>query len=226
MPEQPRYFNLHSHRKPRLAGELTIRNAYTYTSLNGPVPYLISVGVHPWFVGQWSEEATRTFLEKTSGQRQVVAIGECGLDRVKGPSMTKQLAIFDVHCQYASIQHKPMIIHAVRSYYDFIPFLKQYQVPMIFHGFNGNIDILQKLLPYNTWFSFGKLLFQPSVERVFKRIDPQRIFLETDQAAHLHIADIYRKAAELMNLPEEEVSERIWENVNTVFGKPLFIEHQ
>ncbi|MES2560994.1 MAG: TatD family hydrolase [Bacteroidota bacterium] len=208
------FINIHTHHKPKLAEEFVIRNAYLRLSPDQiqNLPYHVSAGLHPWHLHQMTVNECSDRLIDIASSEKVLAIGEIGIDRAIATPIQTQLSYFDAQLNVARALQKPVIIHAVRSYSDLIPFLKKTKVPFIFHQFQGNEQQAKELLKYNTYLSFGKNLFEPKSEQTFKTTPLENIFLETDTAAHIHIADIYRKAAELKELHIDELKSIVFHN--------------
>jgi TatD DNase family protein len=208
------FVNIHSHRKPRLENEFVIRNAYLTLSNERiqNLPYTVSVGLHPWHLSQMTVNECSDKLIELASSEKVLAIGEIGIDRAIDTPIQKQLSYFEAQLNVARALQKPVIIHAVRSYGDLVPYLKKTKVPFIFHQFQGNEQQAKELLKYNAFLSFGKNLFESKSEQTFKSIPLEHIFLETDTAHHLHIADVYRKAAELKELHIDELKSIVFHN--------------
>jgi len=200
-------YNVHTHYKPRFLQEFAIRNAYLAIDnerLN-QLAYQVSVGLHPWFIDLLSLDECMGKLTDIAMHPKVLAIGEIGLDKTIQIPMNKQLTYFDAQLTVAKATQKPVIIHAVKSYNEFIPFLKKTNTPFIFHQFHGNLQQAKELLKYHVKLSFGKNLFDFKAEEVIKQIPDDSFLLETDNAAHLHIHDIYRKASELKKISIDEL---------------------
>lgn len=212
------FINIHSHHKPQLKNEFVLRNAYLSLSSESiqNLPYAVSVGLHPWYLQQMTViECTDKLIELASSEK-VMAIGEIGIDRAIDTPVQKQLTYFEAQLNIARALQKPVIIHAVKSYGDLVPFLKKTKVPFIFHQFQGNEQQAKELLKYNAFLSFGKNLFEPKSEQTFKTVPLENIFLETDTLHHLHIADIYRKAAELKEMHIDELKSIVFHNFATL----------
>ena len=192
---------------------------------------LYSIGIHPWFLNKNTLNSEFEKLQKFESQKEVLAIGECGLDRfsVKNENdLNLQLKAFNLQAQLAEISNKPMILHAVNSYSDFLHWLKngKYKVKLIFHGFNGNEDIAYKLLKFRCWLSFGEsLLNSEKVRNVFKNIPLDSCFLETDES-NISIEEIYIEAAKLKNIDIEELRHQLNKNFNQVFGDDKQLERK
>ncbi len=212
--------NIHSHHGPRLGNEVVIRNAYTMLSRAQleALPYAVSVGLHPWHLSKMSEQACADYLLEVTDLKNVWAIGEIGIDRAIPVPVDVQQRYFDVQLTVAKALQKPVIIHAVRSYSDLLPYLKKSRVPFIFHGFNGNKQQAADLLKYNARLSFGKNLFEPAHETVFKTLPDGAFLLETDTANHIHIADIYNKAAELRGIEVDVLKHQLFYTFAQIFS--------
>jgi TatD DNase family protein len=102
-----------------------------------------------------------------------------------------------------------VVIHAVRSVSDLMPYLKKSKVPFIFHGFNGNIQQANELLKYSAKLSFGKVLFDDKMAEVFKQLPMDAFFLETDNAS-VSIETIYQTAAQLKGLSVDELKSAVF----------------
>ena len=80
-----------------------------------PVPgCLYSVGLHPWQSHQ-ATEAHLQLLEQLAEHPQVVAIGETGLDTLRGAPLPRQLELLERHIDVAQRVSKPVVAHCVRA---------------------------------------------------------------------------------------------------------------
>ncbi len=213
------YINLHTHRKPQSSEEFCIRNAYFPSKIANiaHLPYAVSVGIHPWF----SEKKVADFearMEALLACKNVVALGEIGLDRVKNVPFSPQIEVFEQQLFFAEKYKKPVILHCVKAISDIFPYLKNTKVPFIFHQFDANETQLQQLLPYSAYFSFGKNLFTSAKsQQVFKIVPDNRYFLETD-IAPIRIEKVYAQAALLKNISENAVKEQVFANFVAQIG--------
>lgn len=211
------YINLHSHRKPQIAGETVIRNAYTCSGSGfDSIPYFLSVGIHPWLINKLyfaDLESLKEMLKKPN----VKAIGECGIDRVKGPEIQIQLNILHQQLELAVLHSKPVILHIVKAYSDLPPLMKKYHFKGIVHGFKGNIKEAEMLLDFGFKLSFGYRIMQDELlANVFKQLPLDNIYLETD-VKPLLISKIYSYAATLRSCSETELKDRIKQNFERDF---------
>lgn len=215
---QMRFINLHTHRKPQIEGEWCIRNGYTGSKYQlNALNYALSLGIHPWLI-EGDGSAQMEILKRNFNNNRVVALGECGLDRVKGPDLELQKHLFQQQIDLANAAGKPLILHMVRTYSDLLEFSASIQVPFIVHGFKGNITEAWSLLKKGACLSFGYRLFDnPGLQEVFQLIPLERIYLETD-VKPLRIDWMYAKAAQVLGITPEKLCVCINSNAKRDFG--------
>ena len=203
------YINLHTHRKPQLAHERVLRNAFVpRVERIKEIQYGLSCGIHPWLIKtDWKEQVER--LEALATLPQVLAIGECGLDRVKGAEWNMQCEVLEAHILLANRCNKPLILHLVKTYSDILSLAKRIQVPWMLHGFKGNSTEAHQLIGKGARLSFGPRLQQEaSLQQVFAALPLEHIYLETD-VRPVRIDQHYAFAASLRNTSVEELQEGI-----------------
>ena len=150
------------------------------------------------------------------------AIGECGLDRACDSDFELQREVFIKQIELSEQYHKPMIIHAVRSYPDIISIRKETKSnqPWIIHGFNGNEHSAEQLLRHDgIYLSLGDVLFknEKRAERLLDIIPSDRLFLETD-VAERSIVEVYEKASLLSGVATDILRKDIFDNFVKIFG--------
>lgn len=139
---------------------------------------LYSVGFHPWDGVPSPEDLA--LLDDIAAHQQVVAIGECGIDPLKGGPMFRQLLTFRHHVELSEQLHKPLIIHEVKAH-DVITGLRRDLSPLMpwaIHGFRGKPTVAAMLLNAGLWLSFGIRFNAESLAIV----PPDRLLAETDEA--------------------------------------------
>ena len=185
----------------------------------------ISAGWHPWYIENISTNEIIAKLQEAMNKKNVMAIGECGLDRTIKTPIEVQLDVFQLHLRIAKQSGKPIIMHCVKAYSDLLEVLKKNKlsIPIILHGFNGNqLQVQQLLLQYNIFFSYGASLFKKNMKiaDTVRSIPLSRLFLETDES-EISIEKIYFRAAEIIYKPLEELKMQIYSNFKNVFGDGL-----
>lgn len=211
------FIDIHSH-KAGTAGEWRIVSLYK--DFNALFPGgIYSIGLHPWHINPASWNAELGKIKISSQSPQVVAIGECGLDKVCQTDWALQVEVFSAQLLWVNEIQKPLIIHCVRAYDDILRMLSDHklQSPCIFHGFNRNREIAGKIISRGHYLSFGAALQHGHVRESLQAVPPVRFFLETDNSG-LPIADIYQLAAETLGMSVEDVISQIRQNTKSVFG--------
>jgi TatD DNase family protein len=162
-------------------------------------------------------------LYMMASQPHVVAVGECGLDKVRYKSDLKiQKAAFEVQLQIAENLAKPVVIHCVRAQEEMLGIQRKLKpkTPLIVHGFNQKTAIGLQYLKQGFYLSLGAaLLIEGSnAQQVLEKIPVEFLFLETDDTI-ISIKSVYKKAASLLNMDEIELEKQLESNFNTIFGK-------
>ena len=213
------FVNIHTHHQAD-TGQFFIENLYKdFEKVLSPGFY--SAGLHPWYINTDWKTAFRE-IEKYAGEKNLIAIGECGLDRITQTSFALQQEVLRAHISLANDIGKPLIIHCVKAYDEVIIELKKQpnKVPVLFHGFNKKAAYLQKILNHGYYASFGEALLDERNAAVFKTVPKERFFLETDDAA-TDIRDIYAAAAAAKDISAEALSLQLQKNLQTVFNIDL-----
>lgn len=210
------YFDAHTHNPAKRNDLISVLNVTKDFEKVAPDGYY-SMGLHPWYLADDPDEFSR--LSKEARRHNVVAIGECGLDKVCETDWELQLRVFQQQVRLANELHKPLIIHCVRAYNELIEVLEECKVtvPVIIHGFNKRRELAEQLLKNGYILSFGAALLNSERNAgVFKDIPPDRYLLETDDS-QLSIEDIYNRAAEIRETGIESIILQAGHNFKTVF---------
>jgi TatD DNase family protein len=217
------YIDIHTHRNDNTGVQTSIINCELPSlPINNDLNY--SVGWHPWHINNYTIPEINEALHRETKKPNVIAIGECGLDRMRTTPIDFQIEVFNLHLDIAMETQKPLLIHCVKAYSDLLFILKErkFMGRFILHAFNGNQLIINQLLKYNAWFSLGKNLFQakaPQTEK-FKYIPAERLFFETDDTSYL-ISDVYLRASVVMGIPIDKLVERTENNFRKLFENGL-----
>ena len=122
--------DFHSHRPKSAARTLVSCRAEE-------LPYypLASLELHPWFLPERFEPLSVAFRAVA---RTAAAIGEAGLDRLRGPSFEVQVQYLDALLELAAAEAKPVVLHCVRAVPELLAAVKRHPgTPCLFHGFRG-----------------------------------------------------------------------------------------
>lgn len=213
------FVNIHTHQQPKAPNEIILRNVMLHKVNSMPqVNYPISIGLHPWFINQMPIDSIADQLLAYAMHKQVWAIGEIGIDRAAQIDFTQQQKIFDVQLNVARALQKPVIIHAVRSHNNLLPYIKKYNIPFIIHGFIGNMQQANDYVRHGAYLSFGAALLQSKVQEVFAKLPLAQCLLETD-TSNLPIADIYLAASQAKNISLDELKAQLFTTFASIFKK-------
>ena len=167
-----------------------------------------SVGFHPWQELDKLLEEDFELLERCARHQQVLAIGETGMDRMRGADLEVQAAVFIRHLQLAHDLGKPVVTHCVRAAQDILAVRRKARlddVTLIIHGMRSNENVARTLLDEGCYLSYGRH-FNPDALCITPL---DRLLIETDedpvtiievadlvaQALHLTIEQIIKEAA-------------------------------
>ena len=163
----------------------------------------ISIGIHPWHINEKWEREFNTIAEIAKADN-VVAIGECGLDKLKSPvSIELQKEIFRAQALLAEKVEKALMIHCVKAYNELIPVHKAISPKQawIIHGFRGKPAQAEQLIRAGFYISLGEQ-FNPDSA---KAIPVERLFIESDES-NVAITDIYAAVAQARGTTVEELA--------------------
>lgn len=175
----------------------------------------VSVGIHPWSVSEDLFFEQLEILEYLAGDSRVKAIGEIGLDKLKGPDLKLQEDVFLKQIRVAEAVKKPIIVHCVKSFNELIAIKKvvRPKVPMIIHGFNRKVDLAKELTQKGFYLSFGRALIESDlVKEALRSIPLEQVFLETDDGKKLIVSEVYNVASEVLEINIEKLKDKIYQN--------------
>ena len=135
-----------------------------------------SCGVHPWRSSE--AEALWPMVVARATDPRVVAIGECGIDRLRGADVQLQTELFRSHALLAEEVGKPLIIHCVRGWAELLAVHRAVApaVTWIVHGFRGAPALARQLLDAGIHLSLGEHFRSDTAAC----IPPDMLHFETD----------------------------------------------
>ncbi len=176
-------------------------------------------GIHPWYLTKENYSEHLRLVEKITPDSEVIAIGEAGFDKLRGPSTALQSEVFERQVRISESLKKPLIIHCVRAWDEILAAHKKLKplMPWMIHGFRGKLRQAEQLLSKGLWISvWFEYALRPESASLFSSISRDRIFLETD-GADADIRDIYKKVAGDMSIPVEELKSLLHSNYKKFF---------
>ncbi|MBL7003488.1 MAG: TatD family hydrolase [Gammaproteobacteria bacterium] len=143
-----------------------------------------SVGVHPDY--EDAKEPDVDILVNLSKDKNIVAIGETGLDYIQPSEYEWQRDRFRVHIEAAKQAKLPLIVHTREAQKDTIDILKQHQaadVGGVLHCFTEDWAMAKQAIELNFYISIsGIVTFKQAknVHEMAKQIPDDRLLIETD----------------------------------------------
>ncbi len=208
------YIDIHTHHSYLESDDVIfIRQAYMRPFIPPNENYFVSKGLHPWFIEQnFDDEASFNLFSNP----KVLAIGECGLDRLK-PQFDLQIEVFKKQFFIANNLGKPLILHIVKAYDEIELLIRNTKVPIILHQYLGNeIQTSRFLSNKLVYFSFGKNLNHSKTISALNQIPLNRIFLETDISSK-HIKDIYNEFSAISQIDLNKLKQILYLNFERIF---------
>lgn len=173
------FADIHSHKLESADNKIINLNADDEVPSEG----YYSIGLHPWATENIDAGQVDHYINEIKQKAvadNVIAIGECGLDKLRGGKEEIQKYAFELQIEISELLHKPLIIHCVRAF-DQILQLYKIRRPnqlWIVHGFRGNPELAKQLLSKGIALSYGEHFNCESL-----RLTPKSLmFSETDES--------------------------------------------
>ena len=209
----------------------------------------VSVGQHPTERKEFNMHEFSKIIENdlTNEKRNVVAIGECGLDyfRIDTEDIAeknRQKELFKEQIKLAVKYSLPLMLHIRSSqntndaHDDAFEILKTYkkenpELHLHMHFFTAEINIARKFIELDATFGVpGVVTFASSVRKMVRELPIERILLESDapyaaptphrgkRNEPVFIIDTLNKIADVKKISFEEAREQILQNSIKTFN--------
>lgn len=196
-----------------------------------------AVGIHPHSASQYMEE-TFSKIENTVLQKEVVAVGETGLDyHYMNSPKEIQIESFQAHIDMATKFALPFVVHVREADEDMLSILRESNLkknPGVIHCFSGNYETAKQYLELGFFISFsGIVTFNRAadVREAAKKIPFDRILIETDSPylapvplrgkknEPANVKYIAQVVAEVRNIDTKTLQEQLLKNTLELFPK-------
>lgn len=181
---------------------------------------LYAIGVHPWSLperGSITEiiDQMTSLLESTP---QIVAIGECGVDKVRSTgSPAEQLIWLEAQMRLACQRQLPIVLHCVRAWGEMMAvrgkMAREFRSlpPMVLHGFRAKGEVAKMLLNAGFLLSFGRHYDEMSAQQAY---EAEALLIETDEllegATHQETLQMtYSHLAQTLGITLAELTARV-----------------
>jgi len=215
----PFYIDIHTHQILNSEEVLSIPSIFLQNiDFQYGIDFPFTSAIHPWHATLFSSEEIDLMLRKLTDYPRLIAVGETGLDKACNIDYQFQKRVFEQHIEFAENQHKPLIIHAVKSWNEIIVYVRKIKVPVILHAYTAGPEITRQLIDLGCNFSLGKAVLNLSshLQESLKLIPDDSLFLETDNSS-LSIIEIYDQVSKLFDRSLNELKNQINQNYRRVF---------
>lgn len=193
----------------------------------------VAYGLHPMFINK-HRKSDISRLKKQLVKKEVVAVGECGLDfYIQQANKEAQIEIFVEQLKLASEFSLPVIIHARKSLDIVLKYLRQYpDLTGIIHSFSGSYQQAKICIEQGFLLGFGGPVTYTratKLRKLVKELPLEGLVLETDapsQPDSLHygqrnvpanLRGIAKEVAELRKCDLTEVMKVTTQNSSELF---------
>lgn len=222
LPQPDDYIDIHVHEGKPASGIFIVESLMAHENHfpenNTGVAY--TFGIHPWFLDENNQADQIMSVENIIDHTGIIAVGEAGFDKLRGPSADLQRKVFEKQVAIAETYRKPLIIHCVKAWDDLLAARKKMKptTPWMIHGFRGSVELAAQLLSkgmyLSIWFEFA---LRGESADLIRSLPADRFFLETD-GAEVDIRDIYQKVSNDININTEELKTTIYKNFLNFFN--------
>ncbi|MBU2019553.1 MAG: TatD family hydrolase [Bacteroidetes bacterium] len=182
---------------------------------NNPIGWF-SAGQHPWNTFIRVDEKK---IHQLLSHPKCLAIGEIGLDRLKGANLEIQIQQFVQQLKINQEFKLPVLIHEVKTLEEIIQIKRDFpSQSWILHGFQKNKN-LEKVLFHDFYLSIGaSILKKKELFQSIAQIPIERLLIESDMDEHL-LFEIYSTVARSRNVELLTLLEQIEKNFKRIFSK-------
>ena len=221
LPHPDDYIDVHTHGAKPASGIFIIENLMANENqLPDNIPGVaFTAGIHPWYLNESNHNQLLRFILKVADHKCLIAIGEAGFDKLKGPSVELQRKTFEEQIIIANDKHKPVVIHCVRAWDELLSSHKKLKpsTPWLIHGFRGKKELALQLISRGMYLSFWfDFIMRAESSDLLRSLPKERIFLETD-GADVNIKDIYSKVATDLDISVDGLKRIISNNFDSLF---------
>jgi TatD DNase family protein len=213
-------------------GALKLREMY-------PELIHVALGIHPWNVNVLKEgelQKTEELIIEQHQKKNVVAVGEIGLDCKYEAIWESQLAVFDKMLRLAEKLDLPVIIHSRGTAAFIVDVLPSYKLKrVLLHWFSHPLPSLAKAVELGCYITEGPpVVYSNGIREVVANTPLTNLMTETDGPVLFRkspfngqmtrpsfVRDVVNAIAEVKGKTPEEVSDQIIANFENFFNIKL-----
>ncbi len=215
-----KYYDIHTHKKidASIADDCIIIHNLSQDEMQNSIDVstanqYYSCAIHPWDVA--TSSITMADVHRLAlSISKIVAIGECGLDKLIDTPLKMQVEVFEKHIELAEKLEKPLIIHCVKAWDELLQLHKKHKPKQawILHGYRGGAKQAGQLMKFGFYFSLGEFFNDETLKLVY----PEHILLETDESC-INIQGVYGRVSSILAFNMDQIGETVEQNVNRLF---------
>ncbi|MFN8240110.1 MAG: TatD family hydrolase [Bacteroidales bacterium] len=214
LPED--YIDIHNHGGSPLPGVFKVENLMAHEGImpDNRQGIAYTLGIHPWHITDINAENQLAFIENHCLHPNVIALGEAGFDKLKGPGLPVQGNMFRAQVTLSERICKPLFIHCVKAWDELLEARKATRAkqPWMVHGFHGKPALARQLtdkgMYISLWYSFA---LTSDSDSLLKSLPADRLFLETD-GSDAGIATIYERVSNALGMNAGQLVKQIHAN--------------
>ena len=174
-----------------------------------------AIGIHPWYISELPNDWDCRLYKMLSANSELM-VGEIGLDK-NSPDLSAQMDVFQRQLQIAIELRRTVHIHCIGAWDKLLAILAKFTPhTIVLHGASPSIEIINLLLRYNSYFSFGPALCKEThirIRNAFCNVPQSRILSETDGNNPADVVMVVQKMSEILAIPVADVADTIYTNV-------------
>lgn len=184
-----------------------------------------NIGILPWLE---SEKINFSLIEDYLQRYEGLNVGEVGLDN-RYKNLGIQIEVLKNFTELAFRYKRTMSVHCLKRWGYILEIInsdKYREIPILFHGFNGKIEILNTLLQRVSYFSFSQRdINRTHTISILESIPIDNLLIESDMSEEYfssigyetylsEITSTHKVVANILNIDIKEFVEIINNNYN------------
>ncbi len=162
-------------------------------------------------------------------KKEIVALGEVGIDRKNEHKTNRQVEIFEKFIELSKEINKPLIVHSRKAEEEIISLLEQHNAKkVIMHCFSGKKSVWQKIKD-NKWYCsiptncvkseyFQQLIAFMPITQLFAETDSPFLSPFKDKRNEpAFVVETYKIIAQIKKMELKEVENCLWKNYQDIF---------
>ncbi len=217
------YLNFHAHQQMPADNEIVIQSLFLQDDLivQSNDKIFFTAGLHPWHADLLDESEIKLRLKELVDSKKILAVGEAGIDKLKGPDLNLQEKVLRYHIEIADLYNLPLIIHSVKAHNEVLKLRKETKskVPWVIHHFNGSKQMAFDFIDHGFYLSVCHHIKSKNskLSEYLEDLPLDRLFLETDDFK-IDIKNLYEIAALKIGVSLDTLKKQMILNLKTLLN--------